>query len=67
MEILIYSAEHSTPNHIRRLLEKRCRKLLILVFTKRMTQDELNAGIDFLDVHFKFIENTDEMQVSNIY
>ena len=31
-----------------------------------MTQDELNAGIDFLDVHFKFIENTDEMQVSNM-
>ena len=26
-----------------------------------MTQDELNAGIDFLDVHFKFIENTDEI------
>ena len=57
----IYSPEHSTPNHIRRLLEKRCRKPFDIGVYERMTQDELNAGIDFLDVHFKFIENTDEI------
>ena len=55
----VYSPEHSTPNHIRRLLEKRVRKPFDIGEYERMSQDELNSGIDFIDHHFRFIENTD--------
>ena len=57
----VFSPEHSTPNHIRRLLEKRCRKPFDLGFNARISQSELNSGIEFLDEHFKFIENTEEI------
>ena len=57
----IYSPEHSTANHVTRLLEKRCRKPFHLGIHERINQDELNGGIDFLDNHFKFIENTDDI------
>lgn len=58
---LLYSPEHSTKNHIRRLLEKYCKKPFDIGPYERITQDELNSGIDFIDRHFKFIENTDEI------
>ena len=57
----IFSPEHSTPSHIRRLLEKRCRKPFDIGINSRITQDELNDGINYLDQHFKFIENTEEI------
>jgi len=57
----VFSPEHSTPNHIRRLLEKRCRKPFDIGINARITQEELNEGIDFLDAHFRFIENTEEI------
>ena len=57
----VFSPEHSTPNHIRRLLEKRCRKPFDIGTTARISQTELNNGIDFLDKHFRFIENTEEI------
>ena len=57
----IFSPEHSTPSHIRRLLEKRCRKPFDIGLNSRITQDELNNGINYLDKHFKFIENTEEI------
>lgn len=57
----VYSPEHSTPNHIRRLLEKRVRKPFDIGEYQRISQDELNGGIDFLDHHFRFIENTEEI------
>jgi twinkle protein len=57
----IFSPEHSTPNHIRRLLEKRCRKPFDIGMNARISQSELNDGIDFLDEHFSFIENTEEI------
>ena len=57
----IYSPEHSTANHIRRLLEKRCRKPFDIGPYERISDEEKNAGIDFIDNHFKFIENTDEI------
>lgn len=57
----IYSPEHSTANHIRRLLEKRCRKPFDIGPYPRITDDEKNAGVDFLDNHFKFIENTQQI------
>ena len=57
----IFSPEHSTPNHIRRLLEKRCRKPFDIGMNARISQSELNDGISFLDEHFRFIENTEEI------
>jgi twinkle protein len=57
----IFSPEHSTPNHIRRLLEKRCRKPFDIGTSARINQEELNNGIEFLDKHFRFIENTEEI------
>ena len=58
---LLYSPEHSTPNHIRRLLEKRCKKPFDIGVYERMTQEQLNAGIDFLNTHFKFLEAKDDI------
>ena len=60
-KFLIYSPEHSTPNHIRRLLEKKCRKPFDIGVYERITQNELNAGMDFLDQHFKFLESSEEI------
>ncbi len=57
----IFSPEHSTPNHIRRLLEKRCRKPFDIGINARINQSELNDGIEFLDNHFRFIENNEEI------
>jgi len=57
----IFSPEHSTPNHIRRLLEKRCRKPFDIGMNARISQTELNEGVEFLDDHFRFIENTEEI------
>jgi twinkle protein len=57
----VFSPEHSTPNHIRRLLEKRCRKPFDIGLHARINQDELNEGIHFLDDHFRFIESTEEI------
>ena len=57
----VYSPEHSTAHHIRRLLEKRCRKPFDIGAYERISDDEKNAGIDFIDNHFKFIENTQEI------
>ena len=57
----VFSPEHSTPNHIRRLLEKRCRKPFDIGASARISQEELNDGIEFLDKHFRFIENTEEI------
>ena len=58
---LLYSPEHSTPNHIRRLLEKRCKKPFDIGVYERMTQEQLNSGIDFLNTHFKFLEAKDDI------
>ena len=60
-KFLIYSPEHSTKNHLRRLLEKRCRKPFDIGVYERITQEELNAGLDYLDVHFKFLEVNEDL------
>ena len=57
----LFSPEHSTPNHIRRLLEKRCRKPFDIGLHARISQEELNEGIQFLDDHFRFIESTEDI------
>jgi twinkle protein len=60
-KFLLYSPEHSTPNHIRRLLEKRCRKPFDIGVYERLTQEQLNGGLDFLNIHFKFLEAKDDI------
>ena len=60
-KFVLFSPEHSTSNHLRRLLEKRCRKPFDIGVYERIDQNELNAGMDFLDQHFKFIESQDEI------
>lgn len=58
-KLFVFSPEHSTPNHIRRLLEKRCRKPFDIGPYDRITQRELIDGMEFLNNHFKFLETSD--------
>ena len=66
-KFLIYSPEHSTPNHIRRLLEKRCKKPFDIGVYERISQSQLNSGLDFLNIHFKFLEAKDEIPTIELY
>ena len=60
-KFFVFSPEHSTKNHLRRLLEKRCRKPFDIGAYERINQLELNAGMDFLDSHFKFLETSEDI------
>ena len=60
-KFIIYSPEHSTPNHIRRLVEKKVQKPFDISPYPRINQDELNDGLKFLNDHFMFIENSSEI------
>ena len=55
----IFSPEHSTANHIRRLSEKVVRKPFDIGPNARMTQEELVEAMVFLDDQFHFIECED--------
>ena len=57
----IFSPEHSTPMHIRRLAEKVIQKPFDHGINQRMTKEELESALDFLDHKFYFVENTDEV------
>ena len=57
----IFSPEHSTPMHIRRLAEKYIKKPFDQGINERMTKEELSKALDFLDHKFFFVENTDEV------
>ena len=57
----IFSPEHSTPMHIRRLAEKYVEKPFDQGINERMTKEELSEAMDFLDHKFYFVENTDEI------
>ena len=43
------------------MLEKRCRKPFDIGVYERINQLELNAGMDFLDAHFKFLETSEDI------
>ena len=60
-KFVVYSPEHSTPNHIRRLVEKKVQKPFDISPYPRINQDELNDGLKFLNDHFMFIENSSEI------
>ena len=53
----IFSPEHSTSFHIRRLVEKVCRSPFDEGINQRMSKDELRRGLDYLQTRFFFIEN----------
>lgn len=55
----IFSPEHSTPNHIRRLAEKVIKKPFDVGPNSRMTEGDVNDAMDFLDNRFFFIECQD--------
>ena len=57
----IFSPEHSTPNHIRRLAEKVVGQPFDLGPTERMSKDTLREALKFLDKHFHFIECKDNI------
>ena len=52
----IFSPEHSTSMHIRRLVQMYSKKNFDDGFDNRMTKAELNEAIDFIHKHFYFIE-----------
>lgn len=55
----VFSPEHSTQQHLRRLVEKRNRKPFDDGPTPRMSEAELRRGMDWLDGSFHFIESGD--------
>lgn len=57
----IFSPEHSTQQHLRRLVEKRIRKPFEHGPTSRMSEAEVRQGIEYLNDHFHFIESGDEI------
>tara|TARA_Y100001972_G_scaffold44996_1_gene55544 strand:+ start:1801 stop:3549 length:1749 start_codon:yes stop_codon:yes gene_type:complete len=57
----IFSPEHSSPQHLRRLTEKVARKPFDIGPNERMSEEKLNSSLDFLEKHFHFINNKDEI------
>lgn len=55
----VFSPEHSTPQHIRRIVEKIVKKPFDGGVTPRMTKDDLDNGLKILNDNFYFIENKD--------
>lgn len=55
----IFSPEHSTPQHIRRIVEKIVKKPFDDGLNARMSKDELESGLRNLNDNFYFIENKD--------
>jgi len=55
----IFSPEHSTSMHIRRMLQMYCQKGFDDGFTNRMDANDLMKAMEFLDKHFYFIETRD--------
>jgi len=53
----IYSPEHSTQNHLRRLIEKVVHKPFESGPTERMTEPEVRSALGWLDSRFFFIES----------
>ena len=55
----IFSPEHSTSMHIRRMLQMYKKKSFDDLGGDKMTKQELNEGLDFINKHFFFIETKD--------
>lgn len=57
----VFSPEHSTPQHIRRVVEKIVKKPFDNGVSERMSKEELENGLKILDDNFFFIENKDSI------
>jgi twinkle protein len=57
----VFSPEHSTQFHIRRIAQMYIGKSFDDGFTNRMSREELNTAIDFVHNHFFFIETQDHV------
>lgn len=57
----IYSPEHSTQMHIRRLLQMITKKNFDEGLEDRMTKEELEKALDFINNHFYFIETKESV------
>lgn len=57
----VFSPEHSTPNHLRRLAEKVAKKPFDVGPSERMTADDLLGAMQFLNERFYFIESEDNV------
>ena len=57
----IFSPEHSTQFHIRRMVQMYSKKGFDEGFNNRMTKDELNEAIEFVHKHFYFIETKESV------
>ena len=55
----VFSPEHSTSMHIRRMLQMYKKKGFDDIAGPKMTKKELNDGLDFINKHFFFIETKD--------
>ena len=55
----IFSPEHSTQMHLRRLVQMHLMKSFDEDFNNRMSKEELQDGLDFLNEYFYFIETQD--------
>ena len=58
---VVFSPEHSTPNHLRRLVEKVVCKPFDSGPTERMTPDEVEEALEFLHEHITFIEHKETL------
>lgn len=56
----IFSPEHSTPRHLSRLTEKYCEKPFNEGISTRLSRDDLDDSIKFLNEHFFFLESREE-------
>ena len=57
----VFSPEHSTQFHIRRMVQMYIQKGFDEGFSNRMSKEELNKAIDFIHKHFFFIETKDSV------
>tara|TARA_Y100001938_G_C8098048_1_gene439487 strand:+ start:2096 stop:3808 length:1713 start_codon:yes stop_codon:yes gene_type:complete len=55
----IFSPEHSTQMHLRRLVQLKVQKAFDEGFTNRMTKEELQKGLEWINERFYFIETKD--------
>ena len=57
----IFSPEHSTSMHLRRLVQIRTRKAFDEGFSNRMSKEELQDALAWVNEHFYFIETKDSV------
>lgn len=56
----IYSPESSLSRNVARLVEKYCEKPFDKMFSNRITEEELNHALAFINEHFYFIDMKDD-------